>query len=156
MKTLLAYTKEWKVWHKHWGNSMFTVEIPTERSPQAEKTRCIQMIQTHGSIQLSMGAALLERLIDADTTFTLCLLPDVDRKARPPTSTSVREIISLVEINYKKVWICVSTGSNGRTMGYFFQRGARNIQAHCDIYCMPGRSGILVAQALWMYYGGLK
>jgi hypothetical protein len=119
MKTLLAYAKEWKVWHKHWGNSAFIVEIPTERNPQAEKTRCIQMIQTHGSIQLSMGAALLEGLINADTTFTLCLLPDADGKARPPTSTSVREIFSLMEINNKKVWICVSTGSNGRTTGYF-------------------------------------
>jgi hypothetical protein len=43
MKTLLAYAKDWKVWHKHWGNSAFTVEIPTEKSPQAEKTRYIQM-----------------------------------------------------------------------------------------------------------------
>jgi hypothetical protein len=68
MKTLLVYAKEWKVWHKHWGNSAFTVEIPTEKSPQAEKTRYIQMIQTHGSVQLSMGAALLEGLTDADTT----------------------------------------------------------------------------------------
>jgi hypothetical protein len=77
------------------------------------------MIQTHGSIQLSMGTALLEGLINADTTFTLCLLPDADRKVRPPTSTSVREIFSLMEKNEKKVWICVSTGSNGRTTGYF-------------------------------------
>jgi hypothetical protein len=95
------------------------MEIPTERSPQAEKTRYIQMIQTHGSVQLSMGAALLEGPISADTTFTLHLLPDADRKARPLTSTSVREIFSLMEINDKKVWICVSTGSNGRTTGYF-------------------------------------
>jgi hypothetical protein len=48
MTTLLAYAKEWKVWHKHWGNSAFTVEIPTERSPQAEKTRYIQWFRhTH-------------------------------------------------------------------------------------------------------------
>ncbi len=119
MKMLLAYAKEWKVWHKHWGNSAFTVEIPTEKSPQAEKTRYIQMIQTHGSIQLRMGAASLEGLINADTTFTLRLLPDADGKARPPTSTFVREIFSLMEISDKKVWICVSTGSNGRTKGYF-------------------------------------
>jgi hypothetical protein len=119
MKTLLAYTKEWKVWHKHWGNSVFTMEIPTEKSPQAEKTRYIQMIQTQGSNQLSMGTALLEGLIDADTTFTLCLLPEADRKARPPTATSVREIFSLMEINDKKVWICMSTGPNDRSMGYF-------------------------------------
>jgi hypothetical protein len=39
MKTLLAYAKDWKVWHKHWGNSAFTVEIPIEKSSQAEKMR---------------------------------------------------------------------------------------------------------------------
>jgi hypothetical protein len=91
-----------------------------EKSSQAEKTRYIQMIQTHGSIQLSMGAAMLEGLINADTTFTLCLLPDADGKARPPTSTSVWEIFSLMEINDNKVWICSSTGLNGMSTGYFF------------------------------------
>jgi hypothetical protein len=119
MKTLLAHAKEWQVWHKHWGNSAFTVEIPMEKSPQVEKTRYIQMIQTHGSVQLSMGTALLEELIDADTTFTLCLLLDADGKVRPPTSTSVREIFNLMELHDKNIWIFVSTGSNGRTMGYF-------------------------------------
>jgi hypothetical protein len=119
MKTLLAYTKEWKVWHKHWGNSVFTVETPTEKSSQAEKTRYIQMIQIHGSVQLSMGTALLEGLINADTTFTIRLLSDVNRKARPPTSTSFQEIFSLMEINDKKVWIYLSTGSNGMSTGYF-------------------------------------
>ncbi len=116
---LLAYTKDWKVWHKHWGNSAFTVEIPTEKSPQAEKTRYIQMVQTHGSVQLSMGLALLEGLINVDTTFTLWLLLDAEGKARPPTITSVQEIFSLMELKDKKVWICLSTGSNGMSTGYF-------------------------------------
>jgi hypothetical protein len=89
MSWLLAYAKDWKVSHKHGGNSVFTVEIPTEKSPQAEKTRFIHMVQTHGSAQLSMGAALLEGLIDVGTTFTLWLLPDAEGKARPPTITSV-------------------------------------------------------------------
>jgi hypothetical protein len=66
-----------------------------------------------------MGTAMLEGLINADTTFTLRLLPDADGKARPPTSTSVWEIFSLMEINNKKVWICLSTGLNGMSMGYF-------------------------------------
>jgi hypothetical protein len=89
MRMLLAYAKDWKVWHKHWENSAFTGEIPTEKSPQAEKTRYIHMVQTHGSVQLSMGAALLEGLIDVDTTFTLWLFPNAEGKARPPTITSV-------------------------------------------------------------------
>jgi hypothetical protein len=119
MRTLLAYAKDWKVRHKHWGNSAFTVEIPTKKSPQAEMTRYIHMVQTHGSVQLSMGAALLEGLIDVNTTFTLWLLPDAEGKARPPTITSAQEIFSLMELNNKKVWICVSTGSNGMSTGYF-------------------------------------
>ena len=140
---LLAYAKEWKVWHKHWGNSAFTVETPTEKSPQAEKTRYIQMIQTHGSVQLSMGAALLEGLINADTTFTLCLLPDANRKARPPTSTSVQELFSLMEINSKKVWICLSTGSNGMSTGYF-SSVAQEISKHVAAFiACPG------AQVYW-------
>jgi hypothetical protein len=77
------------------------------------------MIQTHGSVQLSMGAAMLEGLINANTTFILHLLPDADGKARPPTSTSIREIFSLVEMNSKKVWICLSTGLNSMSTGYF-------------------------------------
>ena len=37
MKTLLTFAKAWKVWHKHWGNTAFTIEIPDERSSQAKK-----------------------------------------------------------------------------------------------------------------------
>ena len=67
------------------------------------------MVQTHGSVQLSMGAATLEGLIDADTSFSLRLLPDAEGRAREATSTSVREIFNLMEINGHKVWICLST-----------------------------------------------
>ena len=69
VKTLLAYAKDWKVWHKHWGNTAFTVETPTEKSTQAQMMKYIQMIQTHRPVQLSLGAAMLEGMIDTDTTF---------------------------------------------------------------------------------------
>ncbi len=62
---------------------------------------------------------MLEGLIDADTTFTFCLLPDADGNARPPTVKSVRVICNFMEINDKKVWICVSTGLKDMSMGYF-------------------------------------
>jgi hypothetical protein len=32
MKTLLTYAKEKDVWHKHWGNAAFTIELPDQRS----------------------------------------------------------------------------------------------------------------------------
>ena len=65
------------------------------------------MVQTHGSVQLSMGAAMLKGLIDADTSFSLRLLPDAEGKAREATDTSVQEIFNLMEINGHKVWICL-------------------------------------------------
>ncbi len=66
-----------------------------------------------------MGGALLEGLINIDTSFTLRLLLNADGKAQPPTILSVRDIFNLMEQNNKKVWICVSIGSNGVTTGYF-------------------------------------
>jgi hypothetical protein len=119
MKTLLAYAKEKNVWHKHWGNTAFTIKLPEERSSQEAKTKYIQMVQIHSSVQLSMGAASIEGMIDIDTNFDLRLLPGVDRKQRPPTKTSVKEIFSMMEHNGKKVWICLSTGMNGMSTGYF-------------------------------------
>jgi hypothetical protein len=119
MKKLLAYAKELDIWHKHWGNAAFTIKLPNEKSPQGVKTKCIQMVQMHGSVQLSMGTALIKGMIDIDTSFMLRLLPGVDGKPRTPTTTLVREVFSLMEINEKKVWICLSTGSNGMSTGYF-------------------------------------
>jgi hypothetical protein len=97
MKTLLAYVKELDIWHKHWGNAAFTIKIPDERSPQGLKNKYIQMVQTHGLVQLSMGAASIKGMIDVDTPFTLRLLPGADGKLRPPTKTSVRDVFSLME-----------------------------------------------------------
>jgi hypothetical protein len=66
-----------------------------------------------------MGAALLDGVIDIDTNFTLRLLPDAEGKVRSPMISSVWGIFNLMELNNKKVWICVFTGSNGMTTGYF-------------------------------------
>ncbi len=143
MATLLTFSKEWKVWHKHWGNTAFTVEIPNERSSQAGKTRYIQMVQTHGSVQLSMGVALLEGLIDADTTFSLRLLPDAEGKARDAVVILVREIFSLMEIKGNKVWICLSTDLNGMTAGYFLSI-VQDILAHVSAFV-----ACLGAQVYW-------
>ena len=58
-------------------------------------------------------------MIDIDTLFTLRLLPGADGKPGNPTTTLVREVFSLMEINKKKVWICLLMGSNGMSTGYF-------------------------------------
>jgi hypothetical protein len=119
MKTLLAYAKDKNIWHKIWGNSTFTIETPDEREPIGVKTKYIQMVQTHGSVQLSMGVATIKGMINVDMLFNLRLLTGADGKPQPPTKTSVKEIFSTMELNRKKVWICLSTGTNGTTTGYF-------------------------------------
>ncbi len=129
MKTLLAYAKEKDVWHKHWGNAAFTIQLPDERSSQGVMTKYIQMVQIHRSVQLSMGAASIEGMIDIDTTFDLRLLPGVDGRQRPRTKTSAKEIFSMMEHNGKKVLICLSTRTNGMSTRYF-SSVVEDIKAH--------------------------
>jgi hypothetical protein len=102
------------------------------------------MVQMHGSVQLSMGAGLIEGMININTSFTLRLLPGADGKPRTPTTTSVREVFSLMEINEKKVWICLSMGSNGISTG-FFSSVVKDINEHVAAFVLmcPG------AQVYW-------
>jgi hypothetical protein len=63
----------------------------------------IQMVQTHGSVQLSLGSASINGVVDADLHFTLRLMPDVDGNPRAPTTTSLREIFRMMEVGGRKV-----------------------------------------------------
>ncbi len=97
----------------------FTVEIPENDSQQGEKTCYIQMVQTHGSVQLSLGTASINGVVDADLHFMLRLTPDVEGNPRAPTTTSLREIFQMMEVAGRKVWICMARGSKGNYTGYF-------------------------------------
>jgi hypothetical protein len=97
----------------------FTVKIPENDSQQGEKTQYIQMVQTHGSVQLSLKAASINGVIDADSKFLLCLMPDADGTPREPTQILLREVFRMMEVNGRKVWICLAKGSSGKYTGYF-------------------------------------
>jgi hypothetical protein len=67
----------------------------------------------------------------------------VEGKPRTLTTTLVREVFSLVKINEKKVWICLSTGSNGMSTGYF-SSVVKDIKEHVAAFVQcPG------AQVYW-------
>jgi hypothetical protein len=68
------------------------------------------MVQTHGSVQLSLGAATISGLIDADSKFLLWVMPDLDGTPRESTQTSLKEVLSMMEVNGRKVWICLARG----------------------------------------------
>jgi hypothetical protein len=100
---LCHIAKQHKLWATHWGNMAFTVEIPENDSQQGEKVHYIQMVQTHGSVQLSLGAATINGVIDADSKFALRLTPGADGSPREATKTSLREIFCMMEAKSRKV-----------------------------------------------------
>jgi hypothetical protein len=129
LKALLAYAKDKGAWDNVWGKTTYTIKTPAEKDPIGAKNKYVQMVQSHGSVQLSMGAATIEGMLDTDTVFKLCLLPDAKGKSRQPTKTTIKEIFSMMTLpnpypkaghpSTHKVWICLSTRMNGMTTGYF-------------------------------------
>jgi hypothetical protein len=72
ISNLCHMAKQRKLWANHWGNTAFTVEIPENDSQQqGKKVRYIQMVQTHGSVQLSLGVASINGVINVDSKFSL-------------------------------------------------------------------------------------
>ncbi len=111
--------KQRKLWLRHWGNPAFTVETPETNSQQGEKTQYIQMVQTHRLVQLSLGVATISGVIDANLKFLLHLTPDLDGTPREPTQTLLKEVLSMMEVNERKVWICLARGTSGKYTGCF-------------------------------------
>ena len=133
---LCYMAKQCKLWANHWGNTAFTVEIPENNSQQGKNVRYIQMVQTHGSVQLGLEAASINGVINADSTFSLRLTPCADGSPRVATQTSLREVFCMMEVNSRKVWICLAKGSNGKYTGYFLSV-VESINDHVIVAC-PG------------------
>ena len=105
---LCHIAKQCKLWENYWGNTAFTVETPENDSQQGTKFRYIQMVQTHGSVQLSFGVASINGVIDTDSTLSLRLTPGADGSPREKTQTSLREVFRMMEVNSRKAWICLA------------------------------------------------
>ncbi len=67
-------------------------------------------------MQLSMGAATIPG-IAAIRKFVLHLTPDENGQPREPTE--LMDILQMMEIVEKKVWLCFTRESNGIHTGYF-------------------------------------
>jgi hypothetical protein len=77
------------------------------------------MVQTHGSVQLGVGAATINGVINVDSKFTLGLTLGADGSPREATQMSLWEVFRMTEAKSRKVWICLAKGSNGKYTGYF-------------------------------------
>jgi hypothetical protein len=76
---LLNCTKYLNLWHEPWGGVAFMVEQLGFTTPAGVKDRYIEIVQSHGAMQLSMGAATILGIVTATRKFTLCLTPDKNR-----------------------------------------------------------------------------
>jgi hypothetical protein len=93
LATLLNSAKYRNLWHEHWGGVAFTVEQPDFSTPAGVKDRYIEMVQSHGTMQLSMGAATIPGIVTATRKFTLCLTPDKSGQPWAPTKKSLMDIL---------------------------------------------------------------
>ncbi len=142
---MLAYAKDKGAWDNVWGKTTYTIKTPAEKDPIGLKNKYVQMVQSHGSIQLSMGAAMIKGMLGVDTVFELCLLPDAKGKSRQPTKMTIKKIFSIMTLpnpnpklsqpSTHKVWICLSTGTNGMAIGYF-SSVVPEIQDHVAAFTM--------------------
>ena len=93
LATLLDRTKYLSLWHEHWGGVAFAVEQPDFTMPLGVKDRYVEMVQSHGAMQLSMGVATIPVIVMATRKFTLCLTPDKNGQPRVPTKKSLMDIL---------------------------------------------------------------
>ena len=124
MVNLLDKAKERELWLPHWGDTAYTVSMPTnkkedEKMGPAELENYIGMVQAHGSVQLSYGAATLTGLYDAHKKFDLRLLPGSDNKPRPAIRKSVTDVLKSFEVNGMPLWLVISKSTRGIYTGYF-------------------------------------
>jgi hypothetical protein len=59
-------------------------------------------------MQLSMGTATIPGIVTATRKFMLRLTPDENGQPREPTEKSLVDILRMMEIADKKVWLCVT------------------------------------------------
>jgi hypothetical protein len=76
LATLLNRSKYLNLRHEQWGGVALMVEQPDFTMPAGVKDRYIEMVQSHGAMQLSMGAATIPGIVTATRNFKLCLTPD--------------------------------------------------------------------------------
>ena len=103
LANLLETDKYRNLWYEHWGGVAFTVEQPDFTTPAGVKDRYIEMAQSHGAMQLIMGAATIPGIVTATRKFVLCLTPDKNGQPWEPTEKSLMDILRMMQTADKKV-----------------------------------------------------
>ena len=142
LEALLEEAKERELWKYIFGSTAFTVKmIPTQRAMEdrnlrSRRPKYVQMVQTHGSIMLSLGL-VCPGLINFGKR---CVLRRVYNEENnfPAITKSTQDIIRYARFDGKKVWILSIPGSSGAVTAYFFT-GIDGLEKHIQnwILCPP-------------------
>ena len=76
------------------------------------------MVQTHGSVQLSLGAAMLLRVIEMSKKM-IARIDDEEGNPHTTITKSVKDVLMAMIVDDRKIWQCISRSTNGRFTGYF-------------------------------------
>ena len=121
---LLDEAKVKNLWGDIFGEAAFTVQmIPTKQSGEdpslaGKRAPYVEMVQTHGSVQLSMGAASINGLINFTKKFVLCRTNE-DGSPATAIKKSVQNIMRYKTLNGDKVWLSAIPKACGGVTGYF-------------------------------------
>ena len=124
LEALLSEAKDRELWSHMFGEAAFTIKmVPPAAQGEEDKLAAVRQnyircVQTHGSVQLSMGSTVISGLINADKRFTLRRI-DENGKGIPAIKKSVSDVLRYEKLWGEKVWLCVSKGTEGTYTGYF-------------------------------------
>ena len=123
MDVLLNLMKQASAWRKIWGETAFTLNIPTLKAPQDVKDEFIHMAMTHGSVQMSLGAARTSGLYAAEEEFELRRLPDDDGNPRKPMRKTALIIFGSMDFGEGEgsvsLFHCFNRSTKGQYTAYF-------------------------------------
>ena len=104
LQKLLEVAKAVDLWRESFGKCAFTVNIPDFDTDLPVRDRYIQMVQVHGSVQLSLGVAGIPGVTQLDKPFTIKFDPDEDGNRKPSTRKALCQVLLQMKYNGKMLF----------------------------------------------------
>jgi hypothetical protein len=124
LEALLCESKDRNLWKDIFGETAYMVRMAlTSRSGKhktlaRKRDKYVEMVQTHGAVQLSLGQATIEDLVNFQRKFILCRT-DKNWEDVPLHQKSIQIIMMYEKLNREKVRTSALENENGALTGYF-------------------------------------
>ena len=117
-------TKENDLWKNVFGRAAFTVQmIPSKEKDEdaalaTKREYYVQMVQDAGAVQLSMGSANINGLVQFNKKYTL-RRENADGTPAPTIRKSVQAVMRYQTLDEDNIWLAAIPRSGGGVTGYF-------------------------------------